>query len=254
MTNQIFLFSHQDDEIAIFKTIKDSINSNKKTFIFYLTNGNASKFENPNLILKRENESKTVLKKLGVSSDNIFFLGKRLDINSYNLVNHLEKVYGELTNIISSFDGESTIYTHAWEGGNIDHDSSYVIALKLMRSNLKIVNGFQFPFYNSYNMPFNFYRVFFPIKENGQAINPKISYNEKVQFIKYLFYYPSQIKIWIGLYPFIILKIFRNNYNYLQKIDKKIKLNKPHKNSLWYEKLKFTSFDKIIVIFSSFLS
>jgi len=39
MTNQIFLFSHQDDEIAIFKTIKDSINSNKKTFIFYLTNG-----------------------------------------------------------------------------------------------------------------------------------------------------------------------------------------------------------------------
>jgi len=85
MTNQIFLFSHQDDEIAIFKTIKDSINSNKKTFIFYLTNGNVSKFENTSFILKRENESKRVLKKLGLSSHNMFFLGKKLKINSYNL-------------------------------------------------------------------------------------------------------------------------------------------------------------------------
>lgn len=161
MTNQIFLFSHQDDEIAIFKTIKDSINSNKKTFIFYLTNGNVSKFENTSFISKRENESKRVLKKLGLSTHNIFFLGKKLKINSYNLINNLEKVYQELTNIINNIDGETTIYTHAWEGGNIDHDSSYVIALKLMRNNPKIINAYQFPFYNSYNMSFNFYRVFF---------------------------------------------------------------------------------------------
>jgi len=254
MTNQIFLFSHQDDEIAIFKTIKDSINSNKKTFIFYLTNGNVSKFENTSFILKRENESKRVLKKLGLSTHNIFFLGKKLKINSYNLINNLEKVYQELTNFINNIDGETTIYTHAWEGGNIDHDSSYVIALKLMRNNPKIINAYQFPFYNSYNMSFNFYRVFFPIKENGQAINPKISYNEKIQFIKYLFYYPTQIKIWIGLYPFIIFKILKNNYNYLQKIDKKIQLEKPHKNSLWYEKQKFITFNEIIVLFNSFLS
>ena len=67
MKNHIFLFSHQDDEIAIFKTIKDSINTNKNVLIIYLTNGNISKSDNINFILKRENESKRVLEKLGVS-------------------------------------------------------------------------------------------------------------------------------------------------------------------------------------------
>jgi LmbE family N-acetylglucosaminyl deacetylase len=253
MKNHIFLFSHQDDEIAIFKTIKDSINTNKNVLIIYLTNGNISKSDNTNFILKRENESKRVLEKLGVSSHNILFMGKKLNIKSYDLLNHLEKAYEELANTINDIDGETSIYTHAWEGGNVDHDSSYVLALKLMKNNPNITNGFQFPFYNSYKIPFNFYRVFCPIKENGQSINTNISNKEKIQFIKFLFNYASQLKIWIGLYPFIIFKILMNNYNYLQKIDKNTQLQKPHKNSLWYEKQNFIKFDKIIVLFDSFL-
>ena len=39
-----------------------------------------------------------------------------------------------------------------------------------------------------------------------------------------------------------------------QKIDKKMQLGKPHKNSLWYEKQKFIKFNEIIVLFNSFLS
>ena len=80
MKNHIFLFSHQDDEIAIFKTIKDSINTNKNVLIIYLTNGNISKSDNTYFILKRENESKRVLAKLGVSSHNILFMGKKLHL------------------------------------------------------------------------------------------------------------------------------------------------------------------------------
>ena len=254
MKNHIFLFSHQDDEIAIFKTIKDLINTNKNVLIIYLTNGNTSKSENTNFILRRENESKKVLKKLGVSERNIFFIGKKLKVKSYNLLNHLEKTYDELTNFIDNIDGEINIYTHAWEGGNIDHDSSYVLALKLMRNNVNIMNSYQFPFYNSYNIPFNFYRVFYPIKENGKSTHLNISYKEKIQFIKFLFHYVSPIKIWIGLYPFVIFKILINDYSYLQTIDKNVQLQKPHKNSLWYEKQNFIKFDKIIVLFNSFLS
>ena len=254
MKNNIFLFSHQDDEIAVFKTIKNILSRNEKIFIFFLTNGNISNFNDIDLISKRENESKKVLEKVGVKSENITFLGKSLSINSYNLLNNLENVYNKLSSFIDQLNEEIVIYTHAWEGGNIDHDASFVLALKLMRNYSNIKYGYQFPFYNSYKMPFNLYRIFYPISINGNAVKSKISFNEKIEFIKYLFYYVSQIKIWIGLYPFIIIKILTNNYNYLQKINSNFELNKPHQDLLWYERKKFAKFEKSIILFKTFLN
>ena len=35
MKNNIFLFSHQDDEIAVFKTIKDKVKKKMKIFSFF---------------------------------------------------------------------------------------------------------------------------------------------------------------------------------------------------------------------------
>lgn len=253
MKTDIFLFAHQDDEIAIFKSVKNCIKSNNNVLIFYLTNGNNSNIDNSDLVLKRENESKKVLKQLGVLSKNIFFLGNNFNIKSYNLSNHLDKIYKELIKVINNLKNEVTVYTHAWEGGNIDHDACFVLALKLMRDNSKIITGYQFPFYNSYKIPFHFYRVFCSIPKNGNTNNLRISISEKIQFIKLLLYYPTQIKIWIGLYPFIIFKILFNRYNYLQNIDKGHLLQKPHKGSLWYEKQKFIKFEKLILLFNSFL-
>ena len=225
-----------------------------KRFPFYLTIGNISNSSDINLISKRENESKKVLEKIGVKSENITFLGKSLGINSYNLLNNLENVYNKLSNFIEQLEDEIKIFTHAWEGGNIDHDSSFVLALKLMRNYSNIKYGYQFPYYNSYKMPFNFYRIFYPISINGHAVKSRISFNEKIEFIKYLFYYISQVKIWMGLYPFVIIKILTNNYNYLQEIKNNFELKKPHQNLLWYEIRKFVSFEKSIILFKTFLN
>ena len=254
MKNNIFLFSHQDDEIAVFKTIKDKVKKNENIFIFFLTNGNIYNYNNIDLISKRENESKKVLKLLGINLKNIIFLGRNLDINSYDLLNHLDDAYQQLSNFINKLNDEIEIYTHAWEGGNIDHDACFVLVLKLMRNHNNIIYGYQFPFYNSYKMPLNLYRVFYPIKKNGQAVKCEISFEEKKEFIKYLFYYTSQLKIWIGLYPFVIIKILINEYNYLQAINSNFKLQRPHENPLLYEKQKFISFEKIIILFNSFLN
>ena len=69
-----------------------------------------------------------------------------------------------------------------------------------------------------------------------------------------MFYYTSQLKIWIGLYPLVIIKILINEYNYLQAINSNFKLQRPHENPLLYEKQKFISFEKIIILFNSFLN
>ena len=102
---------------------------------------------------------------------------KELDLPTDNLLNNLENVYNKLSSFIDQLDGEIEIYTHAWEGGNIDHDASFVLALKLMRKYSNIKYGYQFPFYNSYKMPFNLYRIFYPIIINGNAVKYKISFN-----------------------------------------------------------------------------
>ena len=46
MNFDLFLLSHQDDEIAIFKTIKESVLKKNEILIFYLTNGDNSKINN----------------------------------------------------------------------------------------------------------------------------------------------------------------------------------------------------------------
>ena len=41
MSSDIYILSHQDDEIAIFKkSIKNTIVSKRNIFIYFLTNGN----------------------------------------------------------------------------------------------------------------------------------------------------------------------------------------------------------------------
>ncbi len=253
MKISIFLLAHQDDEIAIFKSIKTIIKKNEKVYIFYLTNGDNSKNNNKLLIKRREKESKKVLSKLGVNLKNIIFLGNLIKIKSYKLINKLDKTYNLLGKFINNINGRITIYSHAWEGGNVDHDSAFIITLKLFRNYSKILTCYQFPFYNSYKMPFNFYRIFYPLPYNGYSIKLKISMIEKFKFVKYLFHYTSQSKIWIGLYPFVIIKILFNNFNYLQTIQKKFILKKPHENLLWYEKRKFINYNNAKKIFGKFL-
>ncbi len=251
--NKVFLLSHQDDEMGVFNHIKNINNSTSETYIFFLTNGNIGKSINSKLIKLREQESIKVLTRLGIKKKNIFFIGKKLKTCSYKLHEKIDSSYKLLSKFFQKQKKDTIIFSHAWEGGNTDHDTSYVITLKLIKNFSIITNAYQFALYNSYNMPLKLYRVLEPIKTNGQIIKKNINFSEKIQFIRLLFYYKSQIKVWFGLYPFIITKILLNRYGHLQSIRLKRNLKKPHKNKLWYEKRQFASFNSLKVVFDKFL-
>ncbi len=253
MGNKIFLLSHQDDEIAIFNHIKSCALSKDKIYIFYLTNGRIKKTDNNAIINIREKETTKVLSKIGVKKRSIIFLGRKLKINSYELHKKLNITFYELSKFFKKIKTDTTVYSNSWEGGNVDHDSCFIITLKLMKKFSFIKSAFQFSLYNSSNMPFKLYRAFSPIKINGPIIKNDISLKDKINFIKILFYYKSQKKIWIGLYPFLIFKIMFNKYGYLQEIKKKFSLKKPHKNKLWYEKRNFINYSEIKLLFLRFL-
>tara|TARA_B100000965_G_scaffold228829_1_gene191585 strand:+ start:5115 stop:5885 length:771 start_codon:yes stop_codon:yes gene_type:complete len=252
MINNIFLLSHQDDEMGVFNHIENIVKKRENIVIFYLTNGSIKKRIDKDFIFNRDLESIKVLNKLGVSEDKIVFLGRKLEINVYKLHENLQKTYKYLNDFIKNLNGESNIFTHSNEGGNTDHDSCFYLVKKLINNSSNIKTCYQFSLYNNYNLPFYFYSVMKPLKKNGNIIKSKINFFQKIKYSILLFKYTSQIHIWIGLFPMVIFRIFMNQYGSLQLIDNSLNIDKPYNNLLWYEKRKFITFDKFKKIIELF--
>jgi LmbE family N-acetylglucosaminyl deacetylase len=240
MKKKIFyLFAHQDDEFGIFVQIKKEVKKNE-LFIFYLTSGTDKKI-NKNILYHRDKESIKTLVSLGVKKKNIFFIGRKLGVKHNKLHLNARKVTLFLENFISNIHKPNLIYTHSWEGGHEDHDTCNLITRRI-KKRFKIKNCFQFSLYNSFNTSIIFFKVFNPIeKKNGKKVFASIL--ERVYFIKLLFNYKSQIKIWIGMYPFIIFHYLTKGYNFIEKLNSSLKIERPHFGKLLYEKRNFCKFE-----------
>ena len=236
-----YLFAHQDDEFGIFIQLKKDANINN-TFIFYLTSG-TNKNINKNKLYLRDKESIKSLTDLGIKKKNIIFVGRKLQIKHNKLYFNVKKIMKFFDNYISTFNKPYVIYTHSWEGGHEDHDTCNLIARKI-RSKYKIKNCYQFPLYNSYKTSIIFFKVFNPINQrNIKKIYSSIK--NRFYFVKLLFNYKSQIKTWVGLYPFIIFHYIFKGYNIIEKLNSSKKIKKPHKGELLYERRKYCKFTKI---------
>lgn len=242
MKKKIFyFFAHQDDEFGIFIQIKKEIKKNE-LFIFYLTSGTDEEI-NKNKLYIRDKESIKTLTSLGIKKKNIFFIGRKLGIKHNKLYLNAKKVTHFLENFISNTHKPSSIYTHSWEGGHEDHDTCNLITRRI-RKKFKIKNCYQFSLYNAFNTSILFFKVFNPIhKKNIKKIFAPIF--DRIFFIKLLFNYTSQFKIWIGLYPFVISHYFFKGFNYIEDLDNNFTIKRPHKGELLYEKRNFCKFSKL---------
>lgn len=247
--NFIFILAHQDDEFAIFNILEKKINEKKNIKVFYLTSGYRKQI-NKNKITPRDKESLKVLVNLGVKKKNIFFLGRKLNIPIYKLHKHLWDVFGVLYSQIKQT--KSILVTHAWEGGNEDHDACYVLVKKLYHNLKCVTKCYQFSHYHNYKTGFLPFKVQKHILRE-KNIHFKINFRQKIRYIKFLFTYISQRYLWLPLYPFIIFRILFNDYGKLVEIKKNIYLKRPHEGKLLFEKLRKTNFSKLLKIFKYFL-
>ena len=239
MKKKIFyLFAHQDDEFGIFIQLKKDIEKNEP-LIFYLTSG-FDKRINKNKFCLRDKESLKTLKSLGVKKKNIFFIGRKLEVSNNKLYLNTKKVTNFLENFILKKFKPSAIYTHSWEGGHEDHDTCNLISRRLKKK-FNIKNCFQFSLYNAFNTSIIFFRVFNPInKTHGKKIFAKLI--DRIYFIRLLFNYTSQIKIWFGLYPFIINHYLFKGFNFIENLETSNKIVKPHSGKLLYEKRNYCKY------------
>tara|TARA_B100001057_G_C22863269_1_gene955482 strand:+ start:3420 stop:4190 length:771 start_codon:yes stop_codon:yes gene_type:complete len=253
MNNIIFIFSHQDDEFGLFNVIEKFAKKRKNVFIIYLTSGLKTKnISNKNKNLRRDNESIKTLLRLGINKNNIFFLGKKLNIPVYSLHRNLKNVHDEICKFLNKYKGQHVIFTHSWEGGNEDHDSSFVIVKKILYKNTKVFKAFEFSQYNNYKTKILPFRIQNFIYDKKKIYRNKIKFYDKLKYIKLLFNYVSQSYIWLPIFPFILVRIIMNDYGNLKLINKNLIIKKPHKGILLYEKLrekKYTNFRKYFLRF-----
>lgn len=252
MTNCIFILSHQDDEIGIFESISSAVKRNENVYIFFMTSGFIDNKIECSKYTIRDKESIKVLKKIGVKVEKIFFFGRLNNIKTLSLHHNLKISYKKLKNFIKNLNGNIKLFTHAYEGGNPDHDSCNILILNILRNSKKLINAYQFPFYNA-NSRLLPYVVQKPLKINGPLIKIYSTFSNRLKYLTYLFYYKSQKKVWFGLYPFLIKNLLFKNYFLLQKINKNFIIKKPHAGKLLYEKFGYSKFYEIRSNFLKFL-
>ncbi len=240
--NLIAVLAHQDDEIFIFNRLSNFAYKGN-IFIFYMTSGMDINL-NKNKLSKRDLESINVLRKLGVKKENIFFLGRNYSINNNQLYKHLGLALKILLINLKKIKGFNTVYTHSLEGGHEDHDAcNYLI--KALNFKYNFFNKcYQFSAYHGKNLFFIFFRVLNPISENGKIYKKKYQFSDRFKFIYLLFFYKSQLNIWVGLYPFIILKYLFYKNDEIQKIKKSFSIRRPHNGKLLYEKRGYCSYNR----------
>jgi len=237
----LFLFAHQDDEFGVYQKIIDEQRHGRRVFCAYLTDG---AFEGQSSH-RRNRESLAVLKKLGVKEEDIFFAGGALSIPDGSLPDHLKTASDWIANWLNCYPKVTAIYLPAWEGGHHDHDALHAIGVIVAEEAglLKFVR--QFPLYNGYKCGGPLFRVLLPLPLNGDIAVIKMSWVNRLRFLRFCLSYPSQAITWVGLLPFVLLHYIFYGTQVLQAVSLERIGSRPHRGLLYYERRGFSTWEKM---------
>jgi len=202
--SKLFVFAHQDDEVAIAPRIAREVAAGERVICVFLTDGGAPAV--------RDAESRAVLAELGVQE--VVFVGLR----DGTLVEHLDEAYAAVEQI----DADE-IVTLAWEGGHQDHDAAHLVALALAVA--RGVRCVEFPLYHGKRRP---YRVLAPLRIGETR---RLSMREVWRRAMLCWRYPSQRRTWMGLF----WGLWRRNETTCDASAERV-LHPPHEGSLLYER------------------
>lgn len=237
----LFLFAHQDDEFGVFWEIAQLVEQNVDVHIAYLTSGSTD----GNISVVRNAESIKVLRQLGVRTDQIHFLGAEGAIPDGKLHAFAAATCEMVVSLVRRLGGIDYLYLLAWEGGRQDHDAAHLIGLAAIRGCDERMLIRQFSLYHGEGLPGILFRLCAPLKKNGTVLASLIPLRRRLQFLAYVFHYPSQIKTWVGLFPLFFLHHMFSGKQFLQPVSLNRCMERPHDGPLLYERRGFASFADI---------
>ena len=236
----LFLFAHQDDEAGVYAEIMRLIKNGTKVITIYLTSGSLDGQPRSD----RDNESLNVLIDMGVKQENIYFLGRDLDIPDGRMYECLDKMYPQILKILNPIPKITSLYLLSWEGGHQDHDAAHIIGLALAKQFKVLDHTFQFTLYTGHKLPWILFKLFSPLASNGDVTSYKIAWHLRLRFIKYTLSYRSQVSTWVGLFPFFLFHHIFKGTQILQPVNPNRILEQPHPGKLLYERRGVIAFEK----------
>lgn len=235
----VFLFAHQDDEFGVYECIARSARVGR-VVCAYLTDGGAG--GDPQ---RRDAESRDVLRRLGVPPQNVQFLGSAVGIPDGRLHEHLDTVALHVGAVIDAQPESALVHVLAWEGGHPDHDGLHAVTAVLMHARGRLDRLRQFPVYHGFGCPGPFFRVLSPLAQNGPVERSRIGVVDRFRQLRHCLRYPSQRRTWIGLLPFVALRLLSRGRQSLQRVQLARIAERPHEGPLYYEKRGFLAYERM---------
>jgi LmbE family N-acetylglucosaminyl deacetylase len=188
--NVVFVFAHQDDEVALASRIRFERARGSNVICVCLTDGAAAVPAKT-----RDDESRRVLTRLGVTDFRIMTAQR---IPDGTLPDHLDDALAFLEASIAQVD---EVVTLAWEGGHQDHDAAHLVSLVF--ASKRGVQCLELPLYNGYRVREGFFRVNNPPGDDWTV--RRLSRREYFANVLLARFYPSQRKTWLGLGPLLLI-------------------------------------------------
>jgi LmbE family N-acetylglucosaminyl deacetylase len=238
---EVFLFAHQDDEFGVFQAIDNCCRQGMHVICIFFT----TSLGRDRLAATRDEESRRVLRSLGVDQQDILFAGSQLGIDDGSLPSHLSAASSWLTQYLSTLDNIALLCIPCWEGGHHDHDSLHAMAVHLVeRMGLLDVTR-QYALYNALGRRWPFLNVLSPLELNGPTEIHPIPWRNRLRFLKLCLSYPSQLQVWSGLFPMVLLHYLFQGVQTLQPVSPTRPLQRPHAGQLQYERKGFFSWGRM---------
>jgi LmbE family N-acetylglucosaminyl deacetylase len=228
MPHALFVYAHQDDEIATATRILHLVRAGWDVSCVYLTNGEGRAVRSH----VRDEESRQVLARLGIDLERVHFLGSEARIPDGRLFEHLDEAFELLERAIGRIPDE--IWTLAYEGGHQDHDAAHLVAVAYAVKHG--VPCFEMPLYHGYGLPGPFFNALAPLRNGGGWTARKIALGEGFRIALLCRYYASQRKTWLGLLPEALLRLALGRKEWTRPAQLDRVRDKPHRGKLFYER------------------
>jgi len=226
----LFVFAHQDDEIAAATRILHLLREGWTVSIAYLTDGEGRAA--PSRV--RDEESRRVLTDLGVDLLQGFLFAMPDFPFPIPLVEHLPKALQLLESAIA--DPVHELYCLAYEGGHQDHDASHLVAVAFARRHGILDRSFEMPLYHGGAMPGPFFNTLAPLRIGGPWSGRTIGLGEGLRVIGLCRTYRSQRRTWLGLGPGALVRLALGKCEWCRRVDLSRLRDKPHPGRLFYER------------------
>lgn len=222
----LFVFAHQDDEIAAAARIAQLVREGATITCVYLTDGEGRGTSSK----VRDEESRRVLQHLGVDLARVHFIGSEERIPDGKLVEHLDRALALLEARVSNVD---EVWCLAYEGGHQDHDASHLVAVAFAAKHDLLDRTFELPLYRRH--PLLTFQTLAPLRAGKPWTARHLGLRDAMRMLALCRFYRSQRKTWLGLLPTAIARALVQRCEWFRPVDVSRLTQRPHEGPMLYE-------------------